>query len=180
MNNVVNYDELVAFLKQASLFEVYRLSVAINNELENPIRVSCVINKLKEGDVVEYFEAKTQSFIKARILQKSLKYVSVQHIDDGKCWKIPYYMLKIDARDFVFEAKSKGLNPNTIQVGDIVGFTRETDEIIGKIERINSKTVSIITADGQRWRVAYSLLYSVIEGEKSSHSKLLSINLNKT
>ena len=74
----------------------------------------------------------------------------------------------------------KGLNRNTIQVGDIVGFTRETDEIIGKIERINSKTVSIITADGHVGEWLILCFYSVIEGEKSSHSKLLSINLNKT
>lgn len=30
----------------------------------SPIRVSCVVNKFKEGDIVEYFEAQTQSWIR--------------------------------------------------------------------------------------------------------------------
>jgi hypothetical protein len=63
MSDIVNYDQLVAFLKNASLFEIYRLSVALSNELENPLRISALINKFKEGDIIEYFDATTQSFI---------------------------------------------------------------------------------------------------------------------
>ena len=165
MSDVVNYDDLVAFLNHASLFEVYRLSVAINNELDDPKRVSAVINKFKEGDVIEYFEEKTQCMIKARVIKKALKYVSVQNIDDSRRWKIPYYMLKIDSREFAFEKKTHGLNRNSLKVGDVVGFTRNTDEVIGRIQRLNPKTVSLMTADGHRWRVSYPCLYPVIEGQ---------------
>lgn len=169
MNEVVNYDALVGFLKQASLFEVYRLSVAISTELDNPKRIAAVVNKFKEGDIVEYFEEKSQRLIKARVFKKSAKYVSVEDIEGGRRWRIPYYMLKIDSRDFIFEQKSRGLNRNALKVGDIVGFSREGEEITGKIARLNQKTVSLVTNNHHRWRVPYTLLYPVIEGEKGDN-----------
>ena len=95
------------------------------------------------------------------------------NIEDGARWKVPYYMLKIDSRDFLFEEKAKGLNRNAVKVGDIVGFSRESDEIIGRIERLNPKTVSLITAEGHRWRVAYAMLYPVIEGQMGSDKRVI-------
>ncbi|BCA97343.1 hypothetical protein TUM19329_37040 (plasmid) [Legionella antarctica] len=178
MNDVVDYDQLVAFLKNASLFEIYRLSVALSNELENPLRISALINKFKEGDVIEYFDATTQSFITARVLQKALKNAVVQRLDDGRQWKIPYHMLKIDSREFIFEKKERGLNKNSIKVGDYVGFSREGEEIIGCVERLNQKTVTIVTSSQHRWRVAYQLLYEIIEGE-SVHS-ITYLNISQT
>ena len=168
MSDVVQYDQLVAFLKQASLFEIYRLSVALQIEMENPLRISALLKKFKEGDVVEYFDASTQTFIAGRVLQKALKNVVVQRLDDGRQWKIPYHMLNIDSREFVFEKKERGLNRNALKVGDFVGFSREGEEIIGRVERLNQKTVSIITASNHRWRVSYQLLYPIIEGEQGT------------
>jgi len=52
MTDVVEYDQLVAFLKHASVFEIYRLSAAIQNELENPQRLAKVNHKIKEGDLI--------------------------------------------------------------------------------------------------------------------------------
>lgn len=74
-------------------------------------------------------------------------------------------MIKIDSRDFAFEQKAHGLNRNSLKVDDVVGFSRDADEIIGKIQRLNPKTVSLVTAEGNRWRVSYSCLYPVIDGQ---------------
>ncbi len=51
MSDVVEYDQLVAFLKHASAFEIYRLSAAIQNELENSERLAKVNHQIKEGDL---------------------------------------------------------------------------------------------------------------------------------
>ena len=59
VGSTIEYDQLVAFLKQASVFEIYRMSAAIQNELENPQRLSRVNQKIKEGDLVEYYDAKS-------------------------------------------------------------------------------------------------------------------------
>jgi hypothetical protein len=168
MSDVVEYDQLVAFLKHASVFEIYRLSAAIQNELENPQRLAKVSHKIKEGDLIEYFDSKTNTFIKANIVQKALKNVIVRHVDDGRRWQIPLYWLKIDSREFVFEQSARGLNKNAVKVGDFVGFYHQNygENITGRIERLNQKTVSIMTPEKKRWRVSYQLLYPIIDGEQ--------------
>ena len=168
MSDVVEYDQLVAFLKQASAFEIYRMSVAIQNELENPQRLLKVNHKIKEGDLVDYYDAKTNTFIQAIIIQKALKNVVVQHVDDGRRWQIPLYWLKVDSREFVFERAARGLNKNAVKVGDVVGFYHQKhgEDITGRVERLNPKTVSLITPEEKRWRVPYQILYPVIDGQQ--------------
>jgi hypothetical protein len=168
MSDVVEYDQLVAFLKQASVFEIYRLSAAIQNELEDPKRLAKVNHKIREGELVEYYDSKTNTFIKAIVTQKGLKNVIVQNVDDGNRWQIPLYWLKIDSREFVFERASRGLNKNAVKVGDFVGFYHEKymEDITGSVERLNPKTVSLVTPAAKRWRVPYQLLYPVIDGEQ--------------
>jgi uncharacterized protein YkvS len=169
MSDVVEYDQLVAFLKHASLFEIYRLSVAIENELDNPERLPPLIKKIKVGDVVEYFESQTNQFIRATVLEKRLKKVLVKNIEDQKRWILPYHMLNIDSRAFVFAKKEHGLDKNTIKVGDFVGFYHEkmAEDITGRVERLNQKTVTILTASKHQWRVPYSHLYPIIDGEQA-------------
>ena len=168
MSDVVEYDQLVAFLKQASVFEIYRLSAALKNELENPQRLAKVNHKIKEGDLVDYFDSKTNRFIKAIIVEKALKSVIVRHVDDGRRWQIPLYWLKVDSRDFVFERPERGLSKNTVKVGDFVGFYHQNhgEDVAGRVERLNQKTVSILTQEKKRWRVSYQLLYPIIDGEQ--------------
>ena len=175
MSDVVEYDRLVAFLKGASLFEIYRLSVAIENELDNPARIAVLANKIKIGDIVEYFEAKSNTFIRAIVENIGAKTVIVQDIDDRKRWKLPFHMLKIDSREFVFEKKDRGLNKNSIKVGDYVGFYHENygKYITGRVERLNPKTVSIITTDKHKWRVSYQLLYAIIDGQQAESTLML-------
>ena len=92
----------------------------------------------------------------------------VRHVDDGRRWQIPLYWLKIDSREFVFERAARGLNRNEVKVGDFVGFYHQKYEenITGRVERLNQKTVSLITPEPRRWRVPYQLLYPVIDGEQ--------------
>ena len=176
MSEVVEYDQLVAFLKHASLFEIFRVSHAIQNELENPQRIFAVKEKLKEGSYIEYFEAKTQQFIRARLLKKNQKNVLVQNACDMKQWQIPYHFLKLDSREFDFRnPEKKGLHKNELSVGQWVGFTnsRNGETVVGRIQGLNQKTVSLITAMGARWRVAYQLLYTIIDGQKSENVQLI-------
>ncbi len=166
-NNVIDYEQLIHLLKDASLFEIYRLKSAFENELDNPVRIREIKNLFKEGDIIEYFEAHTNNLIKATVLHKKPKYVIVMDCDGGKRWKLPYYMLKINSRDFVFNSKKNELTKNSLKVGDWVGFHHNGDEIVGQIQRLNHKTVSLVTSGNQHWRVFYKSLYLIIEGEKS-------------
>lgn len=58
MSEVVSFENLTNFLKSASLHEVYRVSAALFNELENPKRIAAVKRSIKVGTVVEFFMVK--------------------------------------------------------------------------------------------------------------------------
>jgi len=122
MKDIIHYDQLTLFLKQASLFEIYRFSVAIRNELKHPERVALVRKKFKEGDILVYFNEATHTFIPVRVLKKNSKYVLLEHCDDAERYKIPYYLLKRDAREFDFSSPGKRLSRNELKVGGLGGF----------------------------------------------------------
>lgn len=165
MNDVIHYDQLCAFLKNATLFEIYRLSKAIDNELEDPQRIAHAKKQFKEGDTVEHFATERNSCVTAVVLKKDRKFVTVRNCDDQCRWKIPYHMIKLNARDMVFGSQGQGLSKNSVKVGDRVGFNHDGEEIVGRIIRINQKTVTLETNDQFRWRVSYRALYTVIDGK---------------
>lgn len=59
--NKMNYSEIMNQLKTASLFDLFRLTNAISNELENPERIKAVKQSFKIGDTVSFFDQKTNS-----------------------------------------------------------------------------------------------------------------------
>ena len=154
--------------------------VAIQNELDNPQRLTSVVGKVKIGDIVEYFESQTNQFIQATVLEKRLKKVLVKNIEDQKRWIFPYHMLNIDSRSFVFAKKEHGLDKNTIKVGDSVGFyhVRYGEDIAGHVQRLNQKTVTIQTANKNQWRVPYRHLYPIIDGKKSDIIPLIEYEIS--
>lgn len=164
MSNPVRYKELVDFLEDATLHEIYRLSVAIDRELMNSRRIDAVRKQFKVGDVVEYFDEQTNRFVAAVVLEKKIKRVTVKNCEDQRNWRIPYYLLKLNSRDFDFQSKGGSLTRNALKVGDWIGFNHDGREIIGRIKRLNTKTVTLETKDRQVWYAGYSVLYPVIDG----------------
>ncbi len=171
-DEIIQYEQLVAFLKQASLFEIYRLSRAIKNELEDPERITVARKQFKEGEVVQYFDDQTNTLIPAQVIKKNQKYVLIQNCEDGRQWKLPYFLIKVNSQEFDFNSSARGLSKNALKVGDWVGFNKDGEEIVGRVERLNQKTASLITETNHRWRVAYQLLYAIIDGQKVSGGKL--------
>jgi hypothetical protein len=159
----MNYTDVLNALKNASLFDLYRLSVAIDHEMENPERIHQVRQSFKEDDSISYFDRNTNSLIEAIVLQKNPKNVLVKNVKDQKIWSIQYCMLNI-ARTNV-DIHSDKLSKNNLKIGDCVGFNHDGREIAGIVIRLNHKTVSLITKDRRRWRVSYKLLYKVIDAD---------------
>lgn len=168
MSNSINYNQLTNFLKEASLFEIYRFQVALQNEMENPQRIADVRKQFKEGDAIEYFDRETNALVRAVVKQKNQKRITAVNCVDGKIWTLPYYMLKLDGRDFVFSQPNRGLNKNAVKVGDWVGWNYDGEEVIGKIKRLNHKTVTMTTKKYGLFRVYYESLYSILEGEQGT------------
>ncbi|MBI3182154.1 MAG: hypothetical protein HYZ28_08410 [Myxococcales bacterium] len=51
-------------------------------------------------------------------------------------------------------------------IGDTVSFMPEAGRVIvGRVARTNAKTITVISTNGQRWRVSPALLSRAVEGE---------------
>jgi hypothetical protein len=61
-----------------------------------------------------------------------------------------------------------GLDKSQVGVGDRIGFEARDGEILyGEVIRLNPKTVTVAVEGGGQWRVAYSYLFPVIEGQEA-------------
>lgn len=159
----MNYTDTLNALKNASLFDLYRLSVAIRHEMENPDRIQKIRQSFKDGDPISYFDESSNSLQSAIVIQKNPKYVVVKNRSDQKHWKIPYYLLNLAHVNVEIHATpQEKLVKNHLKIGDCVGFDKEDEQVVGIVIRLNHKTITLITRDHRRWRVSYQLLFKVI------------------
>ena len=160
----VNYSRIINELHQASIFDLYRLSVAIRNEMEQPKRIKEIQRSLKVGQYISYYDRVNNKLHKARLLGKNPKYAVILDLEDNSQWKIPYFFLNLQDVDIqIQQDEGKQLDKNALAVGDIVKFTYDDQNHIGKIIRLNFKTVTLIATNGRQWRVSYSLLTKVVD-----------------
>jgi hypothetical protein len=88
----------------------------------------------------------------------------VLDLDDAVRWVLSYAAINLDGIDVqIREQKPQGLGRNEVARGDVLGFVdREQQQRIGKVIRLNDKTVTLQCDKGQ-WRVGYSLLHRVVD-----------------
>lgn len=162
----MDYTQLLHELQQASLFDLYRLKSGINKMLDQPDRITAIKRQLRMGQEISYFEERENRLVPAIIEDIQRTRLSVRNKEDGKHWTIPFYMVNIDNVDTDIHSQHGKVDRNQLKVGDTVGFyDRQQQELYGKIIRLNQKTVTIHTNTGAKWRVAYSFLFKVMDGE---------------
>ena len=161
----MNYTAILETLGQASLFQLYRLNVAISNLLDDPARITAVKHTLRIGQTVRWFDNTENRVVEAKLLRMNRTRAAVQNIADGKHWNIPYYLIDLAGEDVAIAArKRQAFDRNSLRVGDQVGFKdRHGHERFGLVVKLNPKSASVQVGT-VRWRVGYSLLVPVIDG----------------
>jgi len=86
--------------------------------------------------------------------------IIVRNDNSKKFYALPYYMINIAGIDVSINDQQKNLTINNLQVGECVGFNKDGQEIIGFIERLNQKSVTLKTKCGHGWRVAYHCYFA--------------------
>lgn len=160
----MNFSEIIKSLNSASAFSLYRMRAAIDRVLDEPRWMQSVQVRLKVGQEVEYFDPQSNALKRGRLLEMRRKQAVVLDLDDPKRWLISYAAINLDGVDVqIRESKVHGLGRNEVAIGDVVGFVdRDQHQRIGKIIRLNDKTVSLQCGDAQ-WRVAYAYLHRVVD-----------------
>ncbi|MGB5833411.1 MAG: hypothetical protein WBG92_15645 [Thiohalocapsa sp.] len=170
----MNYSAILESLNQASLFELYRLNAAISNQLDDPARIRAVKQALRLGQLVRWFNSDENRLVEALLLKTNRTRAVVQNVVDGKRWTIPFYLINLDGQDVEIAAqKHRVLDRNSLKVGDRVAFKdRQGQEQFGEVAKLNPKSATVLVGT-MRWRVAYSLLAPVIDGDLGTDPQAL-------
>ncbi len=175
----MDYTRILNELKEASLFDLFRLNAAISLLMDDPQRLQLIKRKLKINSQVTYFDKVANKLIPATILEIRRTTVLLSNYPDGKQWVIPLYMLNIDSvnTDIHKPANQKiGINKTQLKIGDMVGFTDQNNvDQYGEVIRLNQKTATIMINGRSQWRVSYKLLFAVMDGTKSYHNNETSL-----
>ena len=63
----MNYTLVLKELEKASLFELFRLESAINDQLEDPVRLLAIKRQLRVGTDITYFDTHKNRQVPARL-----------------------------------------------------------------------------------------------------------------
>jgi hypothetical protein len=161
----MDYSKIIEELNKASSFDLYRLRVAITQQLENPDRLSEIKRCLKPGKKISYFDETENRLIEAHVLKIMRTRLLIQNIFDQEKWEIPLYYVNLDeVNTNIISPSKEGLDKSQLRVGDMVGFQdKQNNDVNGKIIRLNQKTATIITTTNTKWRVAYKYLHLIYD-----------------
>lgn len=160
----MNFSDTIKTLNSASAFELFRLRAAIDRVLDEPRWLQAIQSRLKVGQAVQFFDLRANALKRGQVLEMRRKEVVVLDLDDAVRWVLSYAAINLDGVDVqIREQKPQGLGRNEVATGDVLGFVdREQQQRIGKVIRLNDKTVTLQCDKGQ-WRVGYSLLHRVVD-----------------
>lgn len=156
----MNYTNILQELEEASLFNLYRLRAAIDNEMDNSHRIGKVKQALSIGQEITWFDETTNKLERAVIQKFTNTRCDVKNISDGKGWRILYASINVDDTDVSIKSNQKfGVKKSALRVGDLVSFLDKEHTLqFAKVQKLNPKTAGVITMEGIQWRVSYGAL----------------------
>ena len=92
----MDYSSVLAEVNKASLFDLYRLMVAVNQQLDNPERIEEIKLRLKPGQEITYFDEQENRLIEAMVISLQRTHLLVQNIRDGERWSIRFCTVNLD------------------------------------------------------------------------------------
>ena len=162
----MNYTDVMNTFKTATLFDLFRISIAISHEMQNPDRIKLVRQAFKIGDTLTFFHEKTNGLKSGTVIEKNIKYVTLLNENEQHIWKIPYCFLNIEnVNTDIHSDRHAKLSKNNLKIGEYVGFNSDGRQISGMVIRLNNKTVSLITTDNEKWLAHYGCLYKIIDAD---------------
>jgi hypothetical protein len=176
----MNYSEILRNLENASLFDLYRLKIALNVCLEQSDKVLAVKRQLRVGMEISYFSGRFNKITDAVIEEIQRNCVYAKDKESGKRWGVPFYAINLAHvnTDIHFSTNQAALDRNQLHVGESIGFIGKNDkEMYGLITQLNPKTASITARDGSRWRVDYRYLFQIVDAhaQESSSQKIIDV-----
>jgi len=155
----MNYTSILEELENATLFDMYRLLHALNNEIENPDKIRLIKNNLRVGQIVSHYNNKYNRLEDVEIIKLNKTRCTVKQLSDESLWDILYASININNVDVNINTNQEyGLKKNQISIGEILKFLDNDNNIkYGKVIRLNQKSVTLLV-NNEKWRVGYGIL----------------------
>jgi transcription termination factor Rho len=172
----MDYSRILEELARASLFDLYRLQIAIGHQLDDPRRIQEIKRQLKPGQEIAYFDDQANKLVQAQVVSLKRTRLLVENRDDHQRWSVPFCSVNLAGvdTDIRSPANQHGLDKSQLKIGDQVGFRdRKNNELYGQVIRLNRKTATVLVGDASKWRVAYSLLFPILDGERAVDQNLI-------
>ncbi len=161
---MIDLQDAMHSLQNASDLDLLRLSTAIGHLLRNPARIMAIRRYLHLGQEVEFWNNRDTRMQRGRIIAFKPDQLVVQTETPRLNWTIMYAAVSIDpaARPAQPPPERRPTRDDFAR-GDSVSF--EAQDLIarfGTIIRVNPKTATVATEDGMEWRVGYAALRRVV------------------
>jgi len=152
----MNYANIIQELDNASSFDIFRLSIALNHEIESYERILEIKSKLIVGQNVDWFNATNNRLEKAVVIKCNKSRVLLENISDGLKWNVQYCAINLDSVEVEIAMNKKtGVKKYELSLGDVVSFIDNFNKLIyGKVIKLNPKTAKIDTGSNF-WKVYY-------------------------
>lgn len=82
----ISYSQIIASIKQASAFDLFRLKCAINFEMESPKKITAVKSQLIIGSNYEYFDETENKARPCKLLKINETRAVVEDLATNKTW----------------------------------------------------------------------------------------------
>lgn len=161
---MIDLQDAMHSLQNASDFDLLRLYTAIGHLLRNPARVMAIRRHLQLGQEVDFWSTRDKRMQRGRISDFKPDQLVVQTETPRLNWTIMYAAISIDPASMPPQPPPER-RPTRADFarGDSVSF--EAQDLIarfGTIIRMNQKTATVATEDGMEWRVGYADLRRVV------------------
>ncbi|MBF0180512.1 MAG: hypothetical protein HQM03_10870 [Magnetococcales bacterium] len=163
----MDYSEIVRALQAATPFDLYRLRIGIDALLDDPARLLPIKRRVYTGLEIRFFNARENRIMTGVVEKVQRTTLDVRAKPEGTYWRIPLCAVNMAGveTDISPASSAEPLAKNHFKVGDAIGFQgRDNRERYGVILKLNQKTATILTREGTRWRVVFSLLFKVMDG----------------
>ena len=159
-------------LEGASSLQLYQLKAVIEGMLADPRRGIAARANLHLGQPVQFVDFRDGQMRRGKIIAMRDTQATVLEEGTKRTWKIPCLAMQgyhgADRRDDAYEPPPEPASAPThtreFQRGDTVTFNdRDGRNITGVIVRINQRTATLGTGDGETWRVAFHALRHVLD-----------------
>lgn len=163
--------KLIDALNRASSLELFQLSTIIERLLADPRRIIAVRTNMNLGQTVRFLDWRDGQMRNGKVVAMKDTQVTLHEEGTRREWKLPYAAVEPPLATAQPMAEAAPATPppikasrNDFRGGEKVSFDdKYLQPQVGTVVRINQRTATVDTGNGQSWRVPFHMLRHVLD-----------------